>query len=160
MLLSHGYGISGSRGRPTTHRRIASAQDEQQVMDLLEQVAHAFRSGDGRAVAPMWEMPALIVGPVHVLTLKSSIELETHFQEVRSHYNSLGIMSARPELERLEEITDHTRLAEVRWVHLDEDGGERGEEVATYLLRRNDVGDYRLRAAVHGSTVGHPLVEQ
>ena len=118
------------------------------MRNLLVCMATALTAGDGQAVAAVWETPALIVGGDHVVSLNSSNDLETHFGRARTRYNSRGIMDTRPEILRFEEITERTRLVEVRWPYLDRNGEESGDEIATYLIRLTEQGKYKVRAAV------------
>jgi len=129
-------------------RQKPSQVDKRAVRNLLARMATALTAGDGGAVAAVWETPALIVGGDQVVSLASAGDLETYFGRARARYNSRGIMDTRPEILRFEEVTERTRLVEVRWPYLDGNGEERGEELATYLIRLTEEGEYKLRAAV------------
>lgn len=128
-----------------------SSQD-QGVKELLEQMARAVTAGDGRTVAAMWAVPALIVGDEMVRATSSLQEVEQFFGGAREQYNARGITDTRPDIQELEWVTDRIAIVEVRWPYLDPQGHEKGEETSTYTLRRNEAGELKLHVAVmHGA---------
>jgi ketosteroid isomerase-like protein len=135
--------------------RVSLRPDREEVQQLLDRMARAVTAGDGRTVATMWETPALVVGDDEVMAVASPQEVEKFFGGAREQYNARGIIDTRAEIVRHEQITDLIDLVEVRWPYLDAKGEERGEETSTYILRRDDAGDLKLRVAVmHGASEG------
>jgi len=67
------------------------------------------------------------------------------------HYSTAGVCDARPEIVRLDEITDRVLVVRVHWPWLDDQGNALGAECSTYTLRRDSAGDWRIRTAImHG----------
>lgn len=138
------------RTSSTTDER-ASVRDEVQM--LLDRMGRAVTSGDGRAVAEMWEVPALVVGNDQVMVVNSREELVRFFGGAKEQYNAKGITDTRAEIVRLDWPTDRIAVVTVRWPYLDAKGTMRGSETSTYTLRRDDARKLRLRVAVmHGAS--------
>ena len=126
-------------------------QNQQEIQSFLDRMARAITSGDGPAVAALWETPALVVGNDKVMPVSSSNELEQFFGGAKEQYNARGITDTRAEILHLEWPTDRIAIVEVRWPHLDANGEIKGSETSTYTLRRDDDGTLKLRTVVmHG----------
>ena len=124
-----------------------------EVQHFLDRMGRGVTSGDGRAVAAMWELPALVLGDDQAMSIATSREVEQFFGGAKEQYNSRGITDTRAEIIRLEWATSRIAIVQVRWPYLDAQGGFHGEERSTYTLRRNDAGDLKLRVAVmHGAS--------
>ena len=125
--------------------------DQMEVQELLEQMARALTSGDGRAAARMWETPALVISDQAVHAVASPGEVEKFFGGAKDQYNQLGIVDTRPDIQHLAWPTQRLAIVEVRWPWLDANGNESGSETSTYIFRRDDGGQLKLRSVVmHG----------
>ena len=82
--------------------------------------------------------------------------MQSFFGHAKADYAARGIESTRPDLVRLEWVTDRIALVDVRWPCLDERGLERGEEWGTYTLRRDDNGDLKLCVALMRGASSEP----
>ena len=130
-------------------------RNRDEVQQLLDRMARAVTSGDGKTMAELWETPAFVVGDDQVLTVATAGEIEQFFGGAKEQYNARGITDTRAEIVRLDWPSERLALVEVRWPYLDASGASRGEETSTYTLRRNDRGDLKLRVAVmHGAKEG------
>lgn len=130
----------------------AAADDELGVVDFLEMFALALTEGATEAIAQMWETPALVVSDEAVQSIGEREELLDMFAGAREHYNSAGVTDTRPEIIRLDEITDKVVIVRVRWPWLDDEGNELGGECSTYTLRQGASGDWKIRCVVmHGA---------
>jgi hypothetical protein len=118
------------------------------IQEFLDRYAAALAAGDGKAIAALWEMPALVVDDHGVIPVGEAEEVERFFTAAHADYIARGITGARAEIVRLEWATDRIAQVDVRWSQLDASGHERGHESTTYTLRRDDAGDLRLRCAV------------
>ena len=128
------------------------ARTDPDVMEFLHRFAWAITSGDGRAAATLWALPALIIGDSVVQTVMDRDELERMLGSAREHYNASGIQDTRGEVQRLEWLSDRMAVVHVRWPHLDAAGHERGEERSMYILRRDDHGELKVHVAItHGA---------
>ena len=125
--------------------------DQAEVQKVLDQMSRALTRGDGRAVAQLWETPALVLSDQGAHAVASSAEVEQFFSGAKDQYNKLGVVETRPEIQRLSWPTRNIAIAEVRWPWLDAGGRESGAETSTYTFRRDDRGQLKLRLVVmHG----------
>ena len=130
--------------------------DDGDVKQLLEQFARALTSGDGRAIARLWDVPALVIGDEAVHSVASREEVERFFSGAKDQYNEMGIVDTRPDIKRLDWVTDKIAMVRVRWPWVDGQGRESGEETSTYVLRREDDGGLKIRAVImHGAAPRH-----
>jgi len=118
------------------------------VQDFLDRMARAITAGEGRVVAAMWDVPALIVGDDEVRAVASRHQLEPFFSSTRDQYNERGITDTRAQIVRMIWLTDRIVQVDVRWPYLDAAGQEVGAEASQYTLRRDDADDLKLRVAV------------
>ena len=121
---------------------------EEVIQRFFDRFARAVTSGDGRSVARMWAVPALVVGDTMVQAVGSLDQVEEFFGGAKEQYNAQGITDTRAELQRVEWLTRRLAVVDVRWPYLDAQGVERGEETSTYVLRRDDSGELKLQAAL------------
>lgn len=127
-------------------------EDDLGVMDFLETLALSLTEGATDAIAQMWETPALVISDDAVHQITDTKDLAEMYADAREHYNSAGVTDTRPEIVRLDEITDKVVIVRVRWPWLDEEGNELGADCSTYTLRHSSVGDWRIRCVVaHGA---------
>lgn len=126
--------------------------DDLGVQDFLDRFGKALTSGDGDAIAAMWETPAFVLGEQMTRTVDTRDEVAEFFGGAKSEYNELGIVDTKAQIIRLDEITDHIVMVRVRWPYLDAQGMERGAETSTYTLTRAGDGDWKFRVTVmHGA---------
>ncbi|MBC7770727.1 MAG: hypothetical protein H7124_18235 [Phycisphaerales bacterium] len=129
-----------------------AADEELGVVEFLEMLALALTEGATEAIAQMWETPALVISDDAVQSIGERAELLDMFAGAREHYNSAGVTDTRPEIIRLDEITDKVVIVRVRWPWLDDEGVELGGECSTYTLRQSASGDWKIRCVVmHGA---------
>jgi hypothetical protein len=119
-----------------------------EVQEFLDRFARALTSGDGHAAAALWETPALVLGDDVARAVGSPAEVEQFFGGAKAQYNARGIFGTRAEIRGLEALTANLVLVTVRWPQLGAGGGEVGEEVSTYALRRDDADGLRIRVAM------------
>lgn len=126
-------------------------EDDLGIRAFLQGFAEALTEGDTDAIAAMWETPAMVIADEFVQGLESQEELGNLFAGAREHYNSIGVTNTKPEIVRVDEITDKLVVVRVRWPWIDDDGHEMGAECSTYTLRRDSLGDWKIRLAImHG----------
>jgi hypothetical protein len=118
------------------------------VQQFLDRFARALTAGDGKTIARMWETPAFVLGDQEAIGVTSAAELEKFFGGARDQYNARGITDTRAEIQKLSWLTDRLALVEVRWPYLDARGQELGEERSNYVLRLDDDGELKMRAAI------------
>jgi ketosteroid isomerase-like protein len=125
-----------------------------EIQQLLNSMARAVVAGDGRTVAEMWEVPALVLSDEGAMPVNRQDEFEAFFGGAKAQYNARGIMDTRAEIVRIEWATRRLATVQVRWPHLDADGKICGSETSTYVIRRNDKDELKLRVAVMHGTGG------
>jgi uncharacterized NTF2-like protein DUF6841 len=136
-----------------THpRRAASAVEppggHSEVRAFLARIARALTAGDGKTVAGMWAVPALVLGDDDVRAVGTLQEVEQFFGGAKEQYNARGIVDTRADILELKWLTPRIALVEVRWPYLDQEGNEVGEEVSTYALRRDETGALKVQVAL------------
>lgn len=119
-----------------------------EVQAFLARIARALTAGDGRTVAGMWAVPALVLGDDDVRAVGTLPEVEQFFGGAKEQYNAQGIMDTRADILELKWLTPRMALVEVRWPYLDGQGNEVGEELSTYGLRRDETGALKVQVAL------------
>lgn len=119
---------------------------------FLDAFGKALTTGDSEKIAEMWETPAFVLGTDVSRTVSNREEVTELFEGARADYNAMGIVDTKPQIIRLDEITDHIVIVRVRWPYLDAQGMERGAETSTYTLTRASDGEWKFRVTVmHGA---------
>ncbi len=127
-----------------------------EVQDLLDRLAQALTTGDGRAVAQLWAAPALVVHDEAVVAVGSLDEIAAFFGGVKEQYMARGIVDTHGDIIRLAWMTDRIVMVDVRWPYHDASGHEVGYELSTYTLRRDDAGALKVQAVVlRGASQAH-----
>lgn len=128
-----------------------SEPDDLGVQEFLDEFARAFTSGNGAAVAELWDTPAFVLSDDLEHAVQTSSQVAAFFGGARDQYHSIDIVDTKAEIVRLDEITDKIVSVRVRWPYLDRQGHEVGAECSTYTLKRGSDGEWRIRIAVmHG----------
>jgi ketosteroid isomerase-like protein len=126
--------------------------DDLGVQSFLNAFGKALTTGDADAIAQMWETPAFVLGADVARTVSNREEVAELFEGARADYNAMGIVDTKPQIIRLDEVSDHMVMVRVRGPYLDAQGMERGAETSTYTLTRAGDGDWKFRVTVmHGA---------
>lgn len=127
--------------------------DDLGVMDFLEALALAISEGNRGALTQMWEAPCFVLSHDDAHTLEGDTQIEEFCAAARDRYNTRGVTHTKPQVVRMDEISDRIVCVRVRWPWLDSDEIEMGADVSTYTLcRTGEDDDWRVRIAiVHGS---------
>jgi hypothetical protein len=128
--------------------RAAAGPDNSAVREVLDRLAGAVTAGDARAAARLWGTPALVLSDGMAWGIATRTEVEDFFAGAKQQYNARGIVDTRPDILRVQWLTDRIAVAEVRWPYIDVNGDEVGAESSTYILRREDDGEFLIRATV------------
>lgn len=127
-----------------------------EVQAFVDAMARSLISGDGDAVASMYEVPALIISDEGVLAVESTAQIAQFFGAAKAQYNAQGIFDTRADLIDLERIGKRLMVATVRWPHLDAAGKEVAAEASDYTLRRDDTGRLRIRSVLMRGMTAQP----
>ena len=123
-----------------------------EVARLLDELGRAVTTGDGKAAAALWAIPAMVLGDQDVRSVGSRDELAQFFGRAKEEYGAQGITGTRADIRNLTWLTRELALVEVRWPYLMADRTERGEETSTYVMRRDERGVLQIQVALmHGS---------
>jgi hypothetical protein len=121
----------------------------QHIRGLLDRFAGALISGDGQAAAACWQVPALVVADGETRAIGSTAEIADFFGAAAAHYQSRGIHSTRPDIQRITLMGADTALVMVRWPYLDAAGHDTGAaEASDYLVLAAKDGDPKICVAV------------
>src|SRR5688572_30266021 len=91
---------------PTSQRsRSERSPSDALVQDCLDRLAVALTTGDSRAVATLWQTPALVLGDQADHAVASRQEVEAFFGNAKTQYNARGITDTRGDIQRLDWLT-------------------------------------------------------
>jgi len=144
--------------QPTAQPRRARAPHERhtEVQAFLNQLASAITVGDGKRVASLWGIPAVVIGAEGVRVVTSHHEVERFFAGASDEYDERGIVETRAEIRGEEWISDRLVIVKVRWPCLDSHGREVAAEASDYTLRRNERGELEVRAVLMRGVESQP----
>ena len=132
---------------------VALERNESEIQEILDRLAESVTEGNGKAVAKMWAVPALVLADNMARPVSTLLEVEQFFGGAKEQYNARGITDTRAEIVELNWPTPRIAIAEVRWPWLDSTGIEKGDEVSTYVFRRDDAGKLKIQAVImHGAS--------
>jgi hypothetical protein len=123
-------------------------QHRGEVQEVLNKVARAITAGDGKAMAKLWEVPAMVIGADMAMGITDSAEIEKFFGGAKTQYTERGITDTRAEIEDLDEVADNIFIASVRWPYIDAAGNVIGAERSDYTFRRDDKGELKIRSVL------------
>ncbi len=135
----------------TVKRAILSeiAPTKREVAHLLAAFAQAIMLGDARAVATLWEVPALVISDGGTRSLSTTGEVGMYLEGVARRLDERGVSGVRPEIQRMSWSTDRLVTVLVRWPYLSADGCDVGKaETSSYVLRRSDGDHLRVVAVI------------
>ena len=114
---------------------------------MIEQLGAAVSSGDLAGVSRHYVFPSLMVTDGNAVVFFAPTELEELFAKGREWYISQGILTTRGELQEIEQLTEQTAAATVRWPGFDSVGNENYSEKSYYIIQNVD-GVPRIRVAM------------
>ncbi len=132
--------------RPTEQREQASVQK------YFDRFAEAMTSSDVRSLIELWGVPAFVIGRSEARVVQSEREIEEFFAEIAHAFQQRGITQTLAEIQSLDWVASDLVVVTVRWLLLDEQERERGEEISSYTLLRGEGGGYRLRSILQRGT--------
>ena len=128
-------------------------RDQAEVQGILDRLANAVTTGNGQATAKMFAVPALVLDDAMVRPIDTLSEVEQFFSGAKFEYNAKGITDTRAEIVDLRWPSTRIAIVDVRWPWLDENGNETGDEVSTYVFRRDESGNLKIQAVImHGAS--------
>jgi len=119
-----------------------------EVQTLLEAYGRALSDGDVGAIACCWEVPAFVLSDAGAVRVESMSEVEAFFEKAITSYRAQGLVSTRPEIQKIEQLSDRVVSVDVQWPALDESGTPRSVECSRYVLRADANDKLRIRVVV------------
>lgn len=124
------------------------------VLEFLERYGEALGAGDLESIVDCWGIPALVLSDRGLQPVTASKEVEAFFEAAVARHRSRGLVSTRPEVERVEPISRTLLSVDVRWSNLDAEGIEKSSVGWRYVLRAPGDGRPRIHVAVMKSDGG------
>jgi hypothetical protein len=119
-----------------------------QIEQLLKHLGQALNAGDLQAVSDCWEVPGLVFSNEGAIAITDKKQLNEIFAKATESYRSQGIASTKPELERIDMLSDKLAAVDVRWPSFDKAGKEKGSERSHYILELGKGGHIGIRVAL------------
>jgi hypothetical protein len=121
---------------------------DEEIRQFLERYGQALSAGDTPAIVECWAVPALILADEGARVVTDAGEIATFFAQVVAWYRAQGIMATRPELERVDRLSEKLAAVDVRWPSFDAAGNEQSSERSHYLLQRGEDEQIRFRVTL------------
>jgi len=135
----------------TQGRKISSrtAKTDNPIRELLERLGHGLSTGDLKEVSACFGFPALIFLDQTGVSVSSAPEIERLFAHASESYRANGIVSTRPQIERVENLNQSLAAVDVRWPSFGASGKQIASELSHYILQREEP---RIRVALSRTT--------
>jgi hypothetical protein len=109
--------------------------DNDKITQLLERLGRTLSAGDLQGVSSCFELPAVFLSDDGATILADATQLEKSFAQASQWYRSRGLVSTKPELERVDMLSEKLAAVDVRWPAFDASGQEKSTERSHYILR-------------------------
>lgn len=84
-----------------------------QIGQLLEQLGQALSEGNLHQAANCWKVPALVLSDDGATVVSASSEVEEFFSQAAEWYHLQGIASTKPEIERIDMLSEKLAAVDV-----------------------------------------------
>ena len=122
--------------------------DHDKITRLLERLGRTLSAGDLRGVSSCFELPALFLSDDGATILADASQLEKLFAQATEWYRARGLVSTKPELERVDVLSQKLAAVDVRWPAFDASGQEKSSERSHYIVRLGTDGQVYIRVAL------------
>jgi hypothetical protein len=122
--------------------------DDDTIRPFLERYGDALSRGHLAEVAGCWAVPALVLSDEGAIAVSDPAEIERFFSQAVAWYQAQGWVSTKPELQRVERLSEQLIAVDVRWPTFDALGTEQFSERSYYLLQWDAGGQPRIRVAL------------
>ncbi len=95
-----------------------------EIDKLLERLGKTLSSGDLQGVSGCFAVPALLLSDEGATLLADANQIEKLFAQATEWYRSQRLISTRPDLEHVEELSEKVTSVDVRWPAFDASGRE------------------------------------
>src|SRR5688500_4897969 len=128
--------------------------DRDAILSTLVQMGEALSAGDAARVSAFWDVPGLVLADEGSRAVAAREEVEAFFRASIAVYREQGTPVAKPELVRVEAISERLFAVDVDWLGIDADGVEKSREASHYILRFGDDGVPRVHVAMSRTRKG------
>ncbi len=122
--------------------------NEQSIRRCLEHIGQALSAADPHGIADCWALPALVLSDEGAIVLTEAGQIESFFTRAIEGYRSQGLTATRPQLERVEPLSEKLTSVDVRWPTFDATGAEKASERSHYILQLGEDGQQRIQVAL------------
>lgn len=122
--------------------------NQESITRCLERVGQAISTSNLPDLTSCWAFPALVLSDEGAITIADADSLQVLFARMAQGYQSQGLVATRPELERIEPLSEKLTAVDVRWPTFDAAGIEKAVERSHYLLQLGEDGEPHIRVAL------------
>ncbi len=122
--------------------------NETEIKKLLERLGKSLSAGNAQVAAECYAFPALFLSDDGATVLADAEQLAGLFAQATEWYQSRAIVSTKPELERVEMLSEKLVVVDVRWPGFDASGREKHSERSHYVLQFQGDGRLCIRVAL------------
>jgi hypothetical protein len=122
--------------------------NEDQIRSLFERVGRAMSGGDMQTLSGCWEVPAWVLADEGGIAVADTAQIEGFFAQAGDWYRTQGLVSTRPELERVDMLSEKLAAIEVRWPAFDAAGEEKFSERSHYIVQLSSDGQARIQVTL------------
>ena len=108
---------------------------EGEIRKFLEALGNALTAGDLDMVSKCWDIPAILLSDQGSVMINSAAQIRRSFSHAVQWYRSQGLISTKPEIQKLEQLTEALCAVDVRWPAFDAAGVEKSSERSHYIIR-------------------------
>jgi len=108
---------------------------EGEIRKFLEALGNALTAGDLDMVSKCWDIPAILLSDQGSVVINSAAQVRRSFSHAVQWYRSQGLISTKPEIQKLEQLTEALCAVDVRWPAFDAAGVEKSSERSHYIIR-------------------------
>jgi hypothetical protein len=149
LPLAHLLTAESGLNRLTVHSHSKEVvMRHEEIVQLLEYVGQALSAGDFREASACWEVPALVLSDEGANAVSDTSEIEKFFAQAAEWYRSQGIASTKPEIERVEVLSEKLAAVDVRWPSFDASGQEKSSERSHYIVQLGKDNQVHIRVAL------------
>ena len=108
---------------------------EREIRKFLEALGNALTAGDLDALSKCWDVPAMLLSDQSSVVINSASQIRRSFSHAVHWYRSQGLVSTKPEIQKLEQLTEALCAVDVRWPAFDTAGVEKSSERSHYIIK-------------------------
>src|SRR5689334_15913875 len=108
---------------------------EVDIRKFLEALGNALTAGDLDTVSKCWDIPAILLSDQGSVVMSTASQIRRSFSHAVQWYRSQALVSTKPEIQKIEQLTAVLCAVDVRWPAFDAAGVEKSSERSHYIIR-------------------------